>query len=326
MGSAITAAEQPVRRLARIETTPAALGIAPGVLARFAARLGPLAIVDLETTGLAIDDGAELLEFGAVLVDPGEERVTTLASLVRPHGPLPLPVKRLTGLDEADLAQAPPLEAVRAELCAALRGRRVVAHNAAFERALPRALRRACARGPRATSTRSTCSRVTHPDAPDLRLEIFTRALLGSEERHRALEDALDTARVIAAPVPARAPDGALRRRARSARSALRRTRRGSRCWRRRGDSRGSPAAALRRDRRERGGAGRLRRERDRASARRRGARAAPLPPATACARDRSSSRAVSHRTSIATNCYWRRAAPASASRSPTSRRRFRSR
>ena len=39
---------------------------------------------------------------------------------------------------------------------------------------------------------------LTHPDAPDLRLESFTRMLLGSEERHRALDDALDTARVIA--------------------------------------------------------------------------------------------------------------------------------
>ena len=39
---------------------------------------------------------------------------------------------------------------------------------------------------------------VTHPDAPDLRLESFTRMLLATEERHRALEDALDTARVMA--------------------------------------------------------------------------------------------------------------------------------
>jgi Rad3-related DNA helicase len=40
---------------------------------------------------------------------------------------------------------------------------------------------------------------VTHPDAPDLRLESFTRDLLGSEERHRALSDALDTLRVLSA-------------------------------------------------------------------------------------------------------------------------------
>src|SRR5690606_20926372 len=38
---------------------------------------------------------------------------------------------------------------------------------------------------------------VCHPDAPDLRLETFTRSLLDTEERHRALDDALDTARVV---------------------------------------------------------------------------------------------------------------------------------
>jgi hypothetical protein len=40
---------------------------------------------------------------------------------------------------------------------------------------------------------------VTHPDAPDLRLESFTRMLFGKEEKHRALSDALDTARVVSA-------------------------------------------------------------------------------------------------------------------------------
>ena len=39
----------------------------------------------------------------------------------------------------------------------------------------------------------------THPDAPDLRLETFTRLLLGREERHRALEDAIDAACVLGA-------------------------------------------------------------------------------------------------------------------------------
>ena len=39
---------------------------------------------------------------------------------------------------------------------------------------------------------------VAHPDAPDLRLETFTRALFGTEERHRALDDAADTLRVMA--------------------------------------------------------------------------------------------------------------------------------
>jgi ATP-dependent DNA helicase DinG len=184
--------------LQRIETTPRALGIAPGVLARFAERLGPLAIVDLETTGLAIADGAEILELGAVLVDPGEERLITLASLVKPRGPVPRPVKRLTGLDDADLAGAPPLEALQGALRSALTGRRVIAHNASFERAFLSHFVAPALAEQEFLDTLDLLA-LTHPDAPDLRLESFTRMLLGTEERHRALEDALDTARVIAA-------------------------------------------------------------------------------------------------------------------------------
>jgi ATP-dependent DNA helicase DinG len=196
MGLSITADSS--HRLARIETTPAALAIAPGVLARLAARLGPLAIVDLETSGLSIEDGAEILEIGALLVDAGEERVTTLASLVKPRGAVPRPVKRLTGLEDADLAAAPPLDALRGELRGALLSRRIVAHNAAFERAFLAHFVDPAFAQLDFLDTLDLLA-LTHPDAPDLRLESFTRMLLGSEERHRALDDALDTARIVAA-------------------------------------------------------------------------------------------------------------------------------
>jgi len=167
------------------------------VLAGLAARLGPLAIVDLETTGLLPEEGAELLEVGAVLVEPGREDLVTLQSLVRPAGKLPRAVARLTGLSDAELANAPPLADVLPALRAALAGRTIVAHNADFERSfLARFVDPALA-----TATfldTLDLLALTHADAPDLRLESFTRMLLGSEERHRALEDALDTARVIA--------------------------------------------------------------------------------------------------------------------------------
>jgi ATP-dependent DNA helicase DinG len=196
MGSPIPSAE--TARLARSEATPESFGIAPGVLARFAARLGPLAIVDLETTGLAVEAGAELLEFGALLVDPGEERVVTLASLVKPCGAVPRPVKRLTGLSDADLDGAPPLQALQGELRAALTGRRIIAHNASFERAFLSHYVEPALASAEFLDTLDLLA-LTHPDAPDLRLESFTRMLFGTEERHRALDDALDTARVIAA-------------------------------------------------------------------------------------------------------------------------------
>jgi ATP-dependent DNA helicase DinG len=183
--------------LKNVPVSPEALGIAPGVLAAFAARLGPLAIVDLETTGLAVEEGAELLEVGALLVEPGREELTTLASLVRPERGLPRAVARLTGLADSDLADAPSLAEVAPALAAALAGRTIVAHNAGFERAfLSHYVDPALAHATYLDTLDLLA--LTHPDAPDLRLESFTRALLGTEERHRALDDALDTARVMA--------------------------------------------------------------------------------------------------------------------------------
>jgi len=180
-----------------VPVLPAALGIAPGVLAAFAQRLGPLAVVDLETTGLSADEGAEILEFGALLIEPGREEAVTLSTLLRPTGPLPRAVARLTGLSDADLEGAPALADVVPALREALAGRTIVAHNADFERAfLSRYVDPALA-GATYLDTLDLLA-LTHPDAPDLRLESFTRMLLASEERHRALDDALDTARVMA--------------------------------------------------------------------------------------------------------------------------------
>ena len=176
---------------------PAALGIEPGVLAGFAGKLGPLAIVDLETTGLAIEEGAEILEVGLLLVEPGREELVTLSSLVRPKAPLPRAVARLTGLSDADLAGAPALAEIAPALRNALAGRTIVAHNAGFERAFLSGYVDPELAGATYLDTLDLLA-LTHPDAPDLRLESFTRALLGTEERHRALDDALDTARVMA--------------------------------------------------------------------------------------------------------------------------------
>ena len=72
-----------------------------------------------------------------MLLDPGAARVRTARVLVRPRGPLPRAVARLTGLREADFAGAPALEAVRPALRELLAGRVIVAHNAEFEQQLP---------------------------------------------------------------------------------------------------------------------------------------------------------------------------------------------
>jgi ATP-dependent DNA helicase DinG len=186
-------ARSPVERR---ECEPGVLGLDAEVLARFAGHTGPLAVVDLETTGLVADADAEILEFGALLVDPGAPRVVTLSTLLRPRGALPRAVKRLTGLDDEDVREAPLLAELVSTFRSALEGRVVVAHNAEFERAF---LSKFVAPELAKATYLDTLDllALTHPDAPDLRLESFTRILLGAEEHHRALHDALDTARIM---------------------------------------------------------------------------------------------------------------------------------
>jgi len=175
---------------------PESLGLDAAALARLCEATGPLAVVDLETTGLHTQPGAEILEIGCVLVDPGEARVRTASQLVRPEAAIPAIIQRITGIGDDDVIGAPSLLQLRDSLAALLAGRVIVAHNAEFERHF---LSRAVSAGLADAAYLDTQDllSVTHPDAPDLRLESFTRALLGSEERHRALDDALDTARVM---------------------------------------------------------------------------------------------------------------------------------
>ncbi|MEE8509345.1 MAG: helicase C-terminal domain-containing protein [Myxococcota bacterium] len=157
---------------------------------------GPLAVVDLETTGLAGDGGASILEVGIVLAEAGGASVTTLESLVRPGVPIPRAVQRLTGLTDADVAEAPGIASLAPAIAEALDGRTIVAHNAGFERHFLSHFVSPALDKARYLDTQELLS-ITHPDAPDLRLETFTRWMLQTEERHRALSDALDTLRVL---------------------------------------------------------------------------------------------------------------------------------
>jgi DNA polymerase III epsilon subunit-like protein len=175
---------------------PGDLQIDLDALADFARAMGPLAVVDLETTGLSSDPSAEILEIGLVLIEVEGSALTTLESLVRPGGPVPRAVQRLTGLTDADVAGAPEIGALAGPVAEALGGRTLVAHNADFERHFLSCFVSPELEGLRYLDTQDLLA-IVHPDAPDLRLETFTRRMLSSEERHRALSDALDTARVL---------------------------------------------------------------------------------------------------------------------------------
>jgi len=175
---------------------PASVGLAIDALESWLAAIGPVAVVDLETTGLAESRSAEILEIGMVLLDPGSDSVGIAHSLVRPNRAIPPLITRLTGIVDEDVREAPSLSTIRAEIRELLAGRTIVAHQVDFERSfLARDVDPKLA-GARFLDTQEILS-FTHPDAPDLRLETFSRMMLGREERHRALEDAVDAAAVL---------------------------------------------------------------------------------------------------------------------------------
>ncbi len=176
------------------EIAPDEIGIDLAAIAAFLAATGPLAAVDFETTGLPEESYAEPIEVGAVLLDA--HRVRVLEARIRPRGRVPRAVTALTGLSDADLADAPAIDAVAPALLEALAGRAIVAHNADFERHfLTRFVSPSLARA-RFLDSQDLFA-LAFPDAPDLRLETLAERVLGRRSRHRALGDALDTARLI---------------------------------------------------------------------------------------------------------------------------------
>src|SRR3954452_3468809 len=87
--------------------------------------------LDTETNGLA-RERCELTEVGAVLVGGGElhDRWGTLVGVSEPLG---RGIQRFTGITQEMVDAAPAPEAVLPALAARLRGRVLVAHNAAFD-------------------------------------------------------------------------------------------------------------------------------------------------------------------------------------------------
>ena len=176
---------------------PASVGLALEALGPWLDVVGPVAVVDLETTGLPESRSAEILEIGILLLDPGQATVGVASSLIRPSHGIPSPVSRLTGLIDEDVSAAPTLSMIREKVCELLAGRVLVAHQIESLRSFLKRDIDSSYGSARYLDTQEILS-LTHPDASDLRLETFTRLLLGREERHRALEDAVELACILA--------------------------------------------------------------------------------------------------------------------------------
>lgn len=156
-------------------------------------------VVDVETTGGSPYRGHRVTEVAAVRVSGGCI-ADTFCTLVNPERPIPSMITGLTGITQGMVADQPRFAQVAQRVSAALEGSVFVAHNAAFD------WRFMCHEMSLATgmtlSGRQLCtvrlSRKLLPQLPSRALDGLALYFgVEIESRHRALDDAMATARVL---------------------------------------------------------------------------------------------------------------------------------
>jgi DNA polymerase-3 subunit epsilon len=156
-------------------------------------------VVDLETTGASAATCA-ITEVGAARFRGGE-CLGTFRTFVDAPAPVEPAVTALTGITDAMLRGAPPVEAVLPALAEFAAGAVLVGHNLRFDVAFLDAALVATARpavGARTVDTMAVARRLIGDDAPDLRLATLAGALgLAHQPSHRALDDVLATADLL---------------------------------------------------------------------------------------------------------------------------------
>ncbi|KXK60245.1 endonuclease [Micromonospora rosaria] len=172
----------------------------PGVDPALPLYAATFVVVDLETTGGA-PDGGGITEIGAVKVRGGEE-LGVLATLVNPGVPIPPFITVLTGITQAMLLPAPPIERVLPSFLEFLADAVLVAHNAPYDVGF---LKAACAKHgyrwphPRVLDTAALARRVLSRDeVPNRKLGTLAAYFRTSTQpTHRALDDAKATVDVL---------------------------------------------------------------------------------------------------------------------------------
>jgi DNA polymerase III epsilon subunit family exonuclease len=156
-------------------------------------------VVDVETTGGTPSRGHRVTEVAAVRVEGGRI-ADTFCSLVNPERPIPGMITSLTGITNSMVLDQPRFAQVARDLSVALEGCVFVAHNAAFDwRFVSHEMQMATGM---TLSGRQLCtvrlSRRLLPQLPSRSLDGLAHWFgLEIEARHRALDDAVATAKVL---------------------------------------------------------------------------------------------------------------------------------
>lgn len=180
------------------ETAPGRWRLAERSILDIPLAEAPMVVVDLESTGQRAEE-TSVTEIGAARLE-GEREIARFERLVNPGRPIPPYVAQLTGITDAMVADAPPLEEVIGEFVEFARDTVLVAHNAAFDVALLDHASRAMLG--RSLGMPSLCTlKLARQLLPDLeRASLDALGVhfgLSNNSRHRAMADAELTAAVL---------------------------------------------------------------------------------------------------------------------------------
>ncbi len=154
-------------------------------------------VFDLETTGLHCDKN-EIIEIGAVKLQNGAitDRFSTF---VNPKEPIPYRIEELTGISDAMVADAPPLEEILPQFLKFCEGCVMVAHNAEFDMGFIDEKAGKLGIQKEFTSLDTVAlARILLPDLRGYKLDQVAKAVgVPLKNHHRAVEDAQCTALIF---------------------------------------------------------------------------------------------------------------------------------
>lgn len=159
----------------------------------------PLVFFDIETTGLSVEKGDEIVEIGAVKTVGGEE-TASLENLVKPGRPIPPESTRIHGISDLFVMGAPTIGELAADLLKFMEGCVIIAHNAPFDIGfLSAALEKQGMKLPKNLILDTVAlSRAVIPELPNHKLDTLKKHFAVPAARsHRALDDSRSLAKVF---------------------------------------------------------------------------------------------------------------------------------
>jgi len=92
-------------------------------------------VLDIETTGLSVENGDKIIEIGAVKIEPGLclNTSNSFTSLINPEQPIPYSSYKIHNIDDSMVADSPRAFEILPEFSGFLKDSVIIAHNAKFD-------------------------------------------------------------------------------------------------------------------------------------------------------------------------------------------------